>query len=59
MAKQDRYFIAICEVRDKYGIVHTIERLGNAWGYSLQCGTPTTGKLVRMRECSKEEFFNG
>lgn len=58
MAKEDRYYIAICEVTDKNGVVLQIERLGNAWWYTLDLETPARGKLVKMRECTKEEFFS-
>lgn len=57
--KPEKYYIAVCEVTDPQGITHTIERLGNAWGYSMQCGTPTRGKLVKMKEVSKEKWFSG
>jgi hypothetical protein len=55
--KKERYFIPICEVTDAWGITHTIERFGNAWKYSLQCGTPTYGKWIKNKEVTKEEYF--
>ena len=58
MAKEDRYYIAVCQITDKDGVKFQIERLGNAWGYTLNMETPATGKLVKMRECTKEEFFS-
>jgi hypothetical protein len=57
MAKEDRYYIAVCEVTYKDATM-TVERLGHAWGLSLQLETPVTGKLVKMRECTKEEWFS-
>jgi hypothetical protein len=59
VAKDDKYYIAVCEVADKVGNVTQVERLGNAWQLTLGLATPAFGKLVKMRECSKKEWFSG